>query len=356
MTADPGPTGPRRLKDDPDFRWETGCDLADEASVVGGYDLAAARETLMARLAAGAVPSAASAAAPATAAGALMALLKPGVGILALLGAVGGAYLAGLHAGSAPIDGPAGSAPVVAPAVEDLAPAPGARELPRVATSEPAVAPAPETRTEPVLAPAAPAGEPPRRARAEPQTRDPRPTPVAPTEIGVAPRSIGVAPPATGGAPPVDAPIAAPIEPAPPASSPAEAPPVVARPAPSGLEQELRMYDRAGEALANGDAPGARDGYRAYLATFPSGSFRPEAQLGLLQALYASGDPAGVERLASEIQDQPEFSSRRSEILRLRAESLVLLERCDEAVAMVDALPSRDGAEIRRACRSMRRE
>ena len=24
-------SGPRRLMDDPDFKWETGCDLADEA-------------------------------------------------------------------------------------------------------------------------------------------------------------------------------------------------------------------------------------------------------------------------------------------------------------------------------------
>ena len=50
--------GPRRLLDDPDFKWETGCDLADEGSVVGDYDLTAAKDAVMERVAAAAAANA----------------------------------------------------------------------------------------------------------------------------------------------------------------------------------------------------------------------------------------------------------------------------------------------------------
>ncbi|MEQ1502970.1 MAG: hypothetical protein ABMB14_12105 [Myxococcota bacterium] len=48
--------GPRRLNDDPDFKWETGCDLSDERGLVGDYDLAGLRSRLVAAAAASPAP------------------------------------------------------------------------------------------------------------------------------------------------------------------------------------------------------------------------------------------------------------------------------------------------------------
>ncbi|MEM6927183.1 MAG: hypothetical protein AAF602_09655, partial [Myxococcota bacterium] len=42
--------GPRRLMDDPDFQWETGCNLRDESVLTEGYDLGSLREAVLARV------------------------------------------------------------------------------------------------------------------------------------------------------------------------------------------------------------------------------------------------------------------------------------------------------------------
>jgi hypothetical protein len=112
----------------------------------------------------------------------------------------------------------------------------------------------------------------------------------------------------------------------------------------------MRMYDRIRDALDTGDARAAVSAFEAYDAAFPSGRLATEARIKLLLVLLAAGDAAAAERLAADLQDRAEFSTRRPEILRVRAESLVSLGRCDEALALPD-LASRDAAEVRRACR-----
>lgn len=310
----PDDLGPRRLKDDPDFRWETGCDLSAEEEAVGAFDHEKMRARLVAAALAGAPP-----AIPAGPKGPSpwWAFAKPVAGVVALVGALGTAYVAGLRAGSEPQ--PAASvAPIEAPLPQRVVPPPAVPSaLPVVeeAVVVPVVVPPPPERVPTLVAPVPTALE-----------------PAAPTA------EVGVVPPA---------PVVAEVE-----------PPVVvlAAPSRSTMGPQLAQYDRALEQLERGEHAAARDGFLLYLATWPDGDLRPEAQIGLLQSLHGTGDAAAAESLAAKLQDLPDFRDRRSNILRLRAESLVVLGRCDEAVSVAADLSSREQADIRRACRSMRRE
>jgi hypothetical protein len=81
-----------------------------------------------------------------------------------------------------------------------------------------------------------------------------------------------------------------------------------------------------------------------------------EAQRGLLRSLVALGDAAATLTLLDEIEDNPAFSGRRAEMQRLRAESLVKLNRCEEALLQAEELPAKSAADIRRSCRDQRKE
>lgn len=314
--------GPRRLRDDPDFRWETGCDLGDEELQVGGYDLAGGRERLLASLAAGATPPVGDgvpAVAPRSPWSGALRLLVGGLGAVAVLLS---AYWLGTRAGPA-------SAVERAPEVRSLPAAP-APALPDPATSVEVPVVEPEQVAPPVRLPAVTAVE--RVGRAAP-------APIGGTGPEPAPAEPGPTP--TGPEPAV-------------AEAEAELP--VAAPATSGIGAQMAVYEPAADALQASRFAEARAGFERYLAGWPGGDLEAEALLGLLQSTYGLGDAAGTEALARQISERPDLSSRREEILRLRAESLLLLDRCDEALLVADALSARTGAPIRKACRQLRRE
>lgn len=304
---------PRRLRDDPDFSWETGCDLADEAFAVGGYDLPAMKGAVLAEVqapSAGAPLKAASRGAMSWGGAGLV------VGGVLLVGGLLWAWSSGPSVEAAAVQvapmvasppAPA-SVPAVAPAAGPTAPA----AAPEVVGP---VGPAPVERVE---APAAPAME---AERSE-----------LPAEAEASPAAT--TPPEPGHDEPAPAPDAA-----------AEAPPL------SGLAAELAAFDAAAGALSDGRPGEAALGFEAYLATYPSGRLLDEAELGLLRARVELGDHEGVEVVAARLQERPSMALRRSEILRTRAENLVWLKRCDDAVALVASLPARERADVRRACR-----
>jgi hypothetical protein len=97
--------GPRRLKDDPDFRWETGCDLRDEESQTGQYDFAGIRERLVAAAAAGGNAPNGGQTGPAPARSGwsgpspLRGLAKPAAGMVAGAMVVAAAYWLGVQLG-----------------------------------------------------------------------------------------------------------------------------------------------------------------------------------------------------------------------------------------------------------------
>ena len=139
----------------------------------------------------------------------------------------------------------------------------------------------------------------------------------------------------------------------------AEAPPgeTAASQLPSStLKAETDALALASGALADLDYKEALARYESYLSSYPDGRLRIEAQIGRLHALVGIGDKAAAERSARALQDLPALAGRRSEILQLRAESLVLLDRCDEALALAEEIPARAAAEVRRSCRRSGKE
>lgn len=302
--------GPTRLKNDADFQWETGCDLADEELVVGAYDHGAMR----ARIVAGALATGAAATTAVLVANGVPAVTrvsgwtiaaawKPILGLTAGAVVLAGTYWLGVQSRpGAPAEegGASEPAPIAAPAILDVAP-------------------------EPDLAPA-------RREEVPDQ-----PTASLRTETRVADPAVVVAPV------PAPAPVVATVH------IPA---PLVPPSRPSDLPDQNMVMDIAGQAIRERDFVRAEQMYERYLAEWPSGPAAPEATMGLLEARFGRGDAAGAEALAKRMQDDPTFSEDRQEILRFRAESLVKLGRCGDALDLVDELSDRsDARNVRGACR-----
>ncbi len=334
---------PRRLKDDPGFLWETGCDLADEAFAVGGYGLPGVRANVLA------ATQPPSAGAPLRATRTWSVAAKIG-GALALLGLGGlaGVGLVSVATAPAPVESPV--APVAAPAEVVAAPAEVV-----AAPTEVAAAPA-EVLTAPVLEvdegldahDEATEGDEALviRPAAAPIAIPTPPAPVAPPASGQ-----GDAPLEDLGGPSVPAVGSAEVpEAAAPAQHPVGVDTVATRPA-STLAAEVAMYDGATERLAGGDADGAILEYQRYIERYPKGRLVTESELGLMRAQVALGPSEAVEALAIRLLTDGDLASRHDDLRRMRADNLVLLGRCGDALAVARDLPSRDAAPIRRACR-----
>ena len=329
---------PRRLMDDPDFKWETGCDLKDEASVVGDYDLAGVKDALLQNIAAGVPPAAVggSTSAAGGIAGAA-SVIKPLLGVLAATTVVGGAYLLGVQNGAMSSLQPVmeAPAPIEVAATYD---APNPSELTaddvEAFMGEAGVGdddgPAWEYRPEGL-----------RRTR-------PR---KAPKGGGTSARRQAKRPAAAASADAAEVMSKPPPIRVPPAGEADRAAP---RAPQSSMPQQLALYDAADYAFEDGDYEAALTGYEAYLEAYPTGQFREAAEQGMLHALFEAGDAQGTAELAAVLQDRIEHASNRQEICRLHAESLVLLDRCRDALALADDLTSKDAARIRRACRLKR--
>ena len=363
-------TPPRRLKDDPDFLWETGCDLADEAFVVGGYDLPA----LKGRVLTGTQPP--SGGAPLRPVRTASVAAKVG-GLLAVLG-FGGAVLVGLW-GAPALMGPAqdpalrGPAPsgtptntaATTPAVQGVGAADpasrGPAQDPASRGPAPSGTPTPPPTTAPTntatTTPAAHgtgAAEPASRAGGDSGVTGPGPSGTPAPAAGRSPE----VPPVAAGAPSPAGEADAPVEDAGGVASSDAAALAASEREGSGeaegestLAIEVELYDAAADHLAAGRADLAVEGYRSYLERFPDGRLVVESRLGLFRAEVARGAGDRVDALAVELLSDPRLSSRRMELVRMRAENLVLMGRCDQAVEVARELPSRDASPIRRACR-----
>jgi hypothetical protein len=291
--------GPKRLRHDPDFAWETGCDLSDEAFVLGGYDLPAMRAKVLVEVLPPSLGAPLRPAAP----------VRPWFAVLAGGGVVAAALIA-VGFWSASDVPPSATQPDASPAIVAPTPWPVAPEAP--SSVAPVVASPPAASAAPVAAPQ-------RAERVEPAE--------VPSEV----ESVAV----------VDDP--------PVATAPAAQP---SAPAPAGtLADELRAFDAARDAASDGRVADARRGYDDYLARYPHGRLRQESEVGLLFALVDLGEHAAVDVLAGRLANDPAMSSRHAEILRVRAENLVALGRCSDAITIIKDLPARDGADVRRACR-----
>ncbi|HHO52370.1 MAG TPA: hypothetical protein ENK18_16240 [Deltaproteobacteria bacterium] len=341
--------GPRRLKEDLDFQWETGCDLADEQLMIGDYDLPGMRRALLSKIEVGVASAGVvgdgvpvvRGAAEGSRAGWLAP--KPVLTALVGLSLLGGAYWLGTQRTDGPSPGPQGAPGVAKVPTGPWVPAP-VRSEPAPGPSTDGVADAPPQRPDALrLEMARPDGplhravEPPPSAQEVEGTAEGPPGSSAPTASGAGddPRSV-TDETAVGGA--GEAPV--------PAKSPA-------RPG-SDIPAELRLYDPADEALENGAYRRAVAGFEAYLEAWPEGGLRDEAELGMLRALHGASDAEGTAKLAERLRYRPSLTSHREEILRLQAESLIVLGRCGDALLLAEDLPARVAAPIKRSCRSQR--
>ncbi len=348
--------GPRRLLDDPDFHWETGCDLRAERAAVGSYDLAGLKERVMARVGeAAASTGAADPASPpaaASAPGGWPPAAKLAGAALVGVAAVGTAFWLGVQSGRQATGEAAPAARRTAPEVQAVeappeaavvapsgGPGPGSADLAAPSQSGPveqeaavdAAGEGPHTPPKPLAGP---------------------PAAVAPAKPvpAPAPAKGGPAPSAAAGAEGADVPGTA-EESSARKATPAGAPGPRAEPAASGLQREVEHYDRCLDALDSRRHAASVRCFRDFLLAFPQGKMHASAELGLLRALWGAGDAEGTAALAAQLQRREEHASWYGEFRRLEAESLAKLGRCEHALSLARDLSGPRAPEIRRQVR-----
>ena len=300
-------TSPTRWKDDPNFIIESGIDLNHEATGVGGYQLEAMRAAVIV----GEIPIAASSTGMVAAAGASIALV--GAGLLWF------AFSPIPAADVAP-------APTAAVAVIQAAPA--------------AAAPAPQPVVQTVMELAGP-----------PAIKNVGPHSEAPAPVA------GLA--GTDDAPDEDASESV-VTPAGPAELQAVAAPGTSSapgqeaqpPAMGDMAEHQAMYTQGLVALKAGDLISANETFGHYLEKWPQGVLRDEVLVSVLEVLVRQQSWFDAERVAASLIAMPELSERRIELNRVRAQALVHLGRCDEAMAVAAVLDRTDMVSIRKTCRA----
>jgi hypothetical protein len=338
--------GPRRLKDDSDFQWETGCNLEDEKLVVGDYDLAGMRSRIVAGVLATGVAASTA------------VIIGDGVPVVAR--AAGWSFATVVK----PVLGAAGGAAVLA----------GAYWL-GVQSRSPETLPEPEIAAihgpaSPGHGPASPGHGPASPGYTPPEMPAPAALSTGPLVPGRTVEPIGERPADAGVATEDSVPVAsAPLRTTPEESAPAEVEPAgtaseqplswerpgIVPPASDVPAQKTMLY-AADDAMGRGDYADAAQLYTDLIHKWPNGVLWVEAELGLLNARSLGQDYVGTARLAEQIYDDPAFSDKRQEILRLWAESLVQLDRCTEALRLAEELSVRSAAPTRKSCRGVRRE
>lgn len=302
--------GPRRLKYDDAFRRETGCDLGAEQRLVESADLSALRQAVIARAA---VESGGAA-----------------VGSSWLLGGGGVALTAALALGLWSSSGPAPEPPAAVPEVAVISlEAPASSAADRLPAAEP-VAGATPTAGDP-LEPVPAAGRPGVRPQAPLASASAAPEAVAPA--AASPAEVMSA---TDG---VAAVVEAPDE---PTST------VAARF--GTLAHENATMDEALALLEAGRWLEASRGFQDYLNLYRHGTYTREASINILECHVQLGNHRSVEGLAALLAEAPELSERRPDLLRIRAEALAALGRCDEAIRVAEELPRKISRAVREGC------
>lgn len=114
-------------------------------------------------------------------------------------------------------------------------------------------------------------------------------------------------------------------------AAPATSEPAQIETSSSDLAADLDAYDRAREAMEAEDWPEAARRLDAYLAAFPNGRLRLEAELDRVEALTRSGLTAAAADAAERLLGMPIASGRRPELLRLAIQLRVKLGACEHA-------------------------
>ncbi len=287
-------SAPQRWKDDPSFKAETGLDLADEASAVGGYALNSMRSSVVAST----------------------STTPTGGGGVALAGAAVVALVAAWM-----------WAPLPKVAVVPVPPAHVAAEPVGVPDTPPEASPASGAAEDPESTPPtlAVSGAAPRRA-AHPTKR---------------PEAASSAAPVASTAPNEDE------------EGTAEAPKDRVEPqAPSSdLALQLEVYGAGQRALEAGDLSAATEAYQRYLEAWPEGQVRDEVLVSVLEIVVRRQQWDQAEALSEQLMAVEQLSGRHLEFRRVRSEALSQLGRCAEALKLAESLSRPDALAVKQRCR-----
>ena len=298
-------TGPKRLKDDPLFLEETGCDLSAEAELVGSYALESAREVVMNEIA------------TSSAGVAVGVQIKGLLGLLAIL--VGGTGLVWWMQDGPVMDPPTREAvahvvaaevsPIETPVREDV------KAAVDFAVSESRGPSSQESALQ-------------REAEAVRVEADVDPEVTAPE----------------------------PSEPSTDAVAMVEAPPRARTAIQMGtLASENAVYALIGQQMKAGEYAKARQAMAYSLQQWPEGVHVDGILMTMVECMYRQSKWGEAEKLAELLVDVPGLGHRRTEIVRLRAESLLMLDRCDLAIEVAEEGERSLVAAVKQHCRKAKR-
>ena len=117
------------------------------------------------------------------------------------------------------------------------------------------------------------------------------------------------------------------------------------------LAAQLAMYQDGRALLDDDQLTAANAVFARYLETWPQGSLRDEVLVSMLDVLVRQQDWSQVERVSASLLTLSTLSARHGEFWRVRAEALVKLGRCDEALSVASNLSRTEQQTVRRSCR-----
>jgi len=299
-------SGPLRFKHDPNFLKETGCDLNAQPDLMAQYDLPGLREKVMADVASGGAASAAVA-----------LQTKALVGLFAVL--VGGAGFLGYMSIEGPAD-PATEAaisfateePVAEPVVEPVEVTPEVEAAVAFAVGEP-------TRqavvSEPVVAQPEPITA---QVVEEPAVVD---DVAAESNDGIADADAG---PKTG----------------------------TGLRNPGDLAGQNDVYQSVNMHMDAKDYQRARSTIGLYLKLYPDGDHLHDMLVTMTECMYRQESWGEAEKMAERVVAIAELPQhQRQQIAKLRAESLVMLDRCEEAAEAALLADRKVATAVKQQCR-----
>ena len=116
------------------------------------------------------------------------------------------------------------------------------------------------------------------------------------------------------------------------------------------LAEQMALYAVGQRALEAGDLAAAGSAFQEYLEAWPDGTLREEVLVSILEVLVRQQAWAEADALAASLMTVPTLSLRVGELTRVRAEALVHLGRCSDAMALVSGLEKADATKLRKAC------
>jgi hypothetical protein len=121
------------------------------------------------------------------------------------------------------------------------------------------------------------------------------------------------------------------------------------------LASENAVYALIGQQMKAGEYAKARQAMAYSLQQWPEGVHVDGILMTMVECMYRQSKWGEAEKLAELLVDVPGLGHRRTEIVRLRAESLLMLDRCDLAIEVAEEGERSLVAAVKQHCRKAKR-